>query len=172
MARPKRIETDVSNIPIGFEEHDHSLCVQTTLDVADKTCAQAGLRLTAVRRKTLEILVQEHRALGAYEILEKLREEGFGSQPPVAYRAIEFLVKNGFVHKVEKLNAFVACNKPRKPHAPTFMICRSCQLVVETVSSEVSSMLSKSANKLGFRLEKSVVEVEGTCSSCLERFSA
>lgn len=171
MARPKNIGKEVSNIPIGFEEHDHSRCVRTALEVADETCAQAGLRFTAVRRKTLEILLEEHRALGAYEILEKLREEGFGSQPPVAYRAIEFLVKNGFVHKVEKLNAFVACNKPQKPHSPTFMICRSCQLVVEAFSGEVSSMLGKSAGKLGFRVEKSVIEVEGTCSSCLERVS-
>ena len=75
---------------------------------------------TPVRRRALEILLKEHRALGAYEVLDGLREPGFGSQPPVAYRALEFLVTHGFAHRVERLNAFIACAHPGKAHAPAF----------------------------------------------------
>ena len=82
------------------------------LAAAETRCAKESLRLTPVRRKVLELLLQEHRALGAYAILDLLREAGFGSQPPVAYRALDFLAEHGFVHKIERLNAFVACVHP------------------------------------------------------------
>ena len=110
---------------IGFQKHDHQNCVETALATAEGRCKEEGLRLTPVRRKVLEMLVQEHRALGAYAILDRLREEGFGSQPPVAYRALDFLVENGFVHKIERLNAFVACAPSGVSPFPAFMICRS-----------------------------------------------
>jgi len=172
LARPNGAEKEKSSYPVGFEAHDHATCVHTALQVADAHCAAKGLRFTSVRRKALEILLQEHRALGAYDLLEILREEGFGSQPPVAYRAIDFLVGNGFAHKVEKLNAFVACSKPGEPHSPAFMICRTCDLVVEAISGPARSMIGKAANKVGFKIEKSVIEVEGICCSCAEQANA
>ena len=101
--------------PLGFSRHDHSACVNDTIAAAEARCNAEGLRFTPVRRKVLEILLQEHRALGAYIILDKLREDGFGSQPPVAYRALDFLVANGFAHKIERLNAFIACVLERFP---------------------------------------------------------
>jgi Fur family zinc uptake transcriptional regulator len=91
------------------------------LAAAEARCAAGGLRFTPVRRKVLEILLQDHRALGAYSILDRLREEGFGSQPPVAYRALDFLVANGLAHKIERLNAFIACvHTHRFPHASLY----------------------------------------------------
>jgi Fur family zinc uptake transcriptional regulator len=82
----------------------------------DRRCAAEGLRLTPVRRKALELLLKEHRALGAYAILDRLRAAGFGSQPPVAYRALDFLTQHGFAHKIERLNAFIACAHPGESH--------------------------------------------------------
>ncbi|MEM9576355.1 MAG: transcriptional repressor [Pseudomonadota bacterium] len=155
--------------PLGFAHHDHDTCVSETLSAAETRCAEDGLRLTPVRRRVLEILLQEHRALGAYTILDRLRESGFGSQPPVAYRALDFLVANGFAHKIERLNAFIACVHPSKSHTPAFMICRLCEAVAETQSSPARGALGDAARATGFRIERTVVEAEGVCPSCAEK---
>lgn len=150
----------------GFAQHDHSACVHNGLATAEARCATEGLRLTPVRRKVLELLLQEHRAIGAYAILDMLREAGFGSQPPVAYRALDFLCANGFVHKIERLNAFVACSHPSETHSPTFMICRKCDAVAETVATLAKDTLNDVAQAAGFRIERAVVEAEGLCPAC------
>lgn len=155
--------------PIGFERHDHAVCVDQVLDAADARCAAEGLRLTPVRRKVLELLVEKHRALGAYAILDLLREAGFGSQPPVAYRALEFLAEHGFVHRIERLNAFVACTHPGESHAPAFMICRMCDAVAETQSPPGKSALGQAARAAGFQIEKTVMEAEGICPACADK---
>src|SRR6056297_216505 len=154
--------------PLGFERHDHAHCVETALSAAESWCAAGGLRLTPVRRKALEILLQEHRALGAYEVLDRLRGAGFGSQPPVAYRALEFLVTHGFAHKIERLNAFIACAHPGASHAPAFMICRECHSVAEAQSTPTRDTLGEAARTAGFRIERTVLEAEGLCPACME----
>jgi Fur family zinc uptake transcriptional regulator len=130
------------------------------------------LRLTAVRRKTLEILLMEHRALGAYQVLERLRDAGFGSQPTVAYRALEFLIANGFAHKIERLNAFVACMHTGSSHSPAFVICRVCQLVGEAQSTPVRCSLDEAAHAAGFQIERMMIEAEGICLTCAEKAGA
>lgn len=160
-----------NNSPLGFAQHDHGACVSETLAAAEERCASEGLRFTPVRRKVLEILLQEHRALGAYTILDRLREGGFGSQPPVAYRALDFLVANGLAHKIEQLNAFIACVHPRQTHAPAFMICRLCDAVAETHSSPARGALGDAARATGFRIERTVVEAEGICPTCADKAS-
>jgi len=138
------------------------------LAAAEARCAEEGLRFTPVRRKVLEFLLQQHRALGAYTILDMLRDAGFNSQPPVAYRALDFLTAHGFAHKIERLNAFVACAYPGKMHAPAFMICRKCDAVAEAEAFLGQSGLGDAAEAAGFRIERSVVEAEGVCPSCTE----
>jgi len=154
---------------VGFQKHNHKNCVETGLATAEARCKEEGLRLTPVRRKVLEMLLQEHRALGAYAILDRLREEGFGSQPPVAYRALDFLVQNGFVHKIERLNAFVACSHPGAAHSPAFMICRKCDAVAEAQSAPARGALGDAARAVGFEIERTVVEAEGLCPGCTEK---
>ena len=90
----------------GFDPHDHDHCIADALSAAEDACARRKLNLTPVRRRVLEILLQQHKAMGAYDILARLESEGLGSQPPVAYRALDFLVSNGFAHKIEGLNAY------------------------------------------------------------------
>lgn len=154
---------------VGFVQHDHSACVSGAIASADAHCEQENLRFTPVRRKVLQLLLEEHRALGAYAILERLQEEGFGSQPPVAYRALDFLVEHGFVHKIERLNAFVACAHPGEAHAPAFMICRKCDAVAEAQSEPGKGMLGKAAHTSGFRIERTIIEIEGVCPTCVEK---
>lgn len=165
-------ESSANDGPLGFMHHDHTACVSETLGAAETRCAAEGLRFTPVRRKVLEILLQEHRALGAYSILDRLREGGFGSQPPVAYRALDFLVANGLAHKIERLNAFIACAHPSHSHTPAFMICRLCDAVAETQLSPARSALSDAARATGFRIERTVVEAEGVCPACIDKADA
>lgn len=154
---------------IGFARHDHAACVAGAVAVAEARCARDKLRLTPVRRKVLEILLQEHRSLGAYAILDRLREDGFGSQPPVAYRALDFLVEHGFAHRIERLNAFIACAHPGAAHSPAFMICRRCDAVAEAPAAPASGALGAAARAAGFRIERAVVEAEGVCPACCEK---
>lgn len=153
---------------MGFTKHNHAVCVSTALAEAEQRCAREGLRLTPVRRKVLELLLEEHRALGAYAILDLLRDAGYGSQPPVAYRALDFLAEHGFVHKIERLNAFVACAHPGEEHSPAFMICRLCDAVAEAHSPPAKSALGAAARDAGFQIERTVVEAEGVCPSCAD----
>lgn len=168
----KSAPNDPVGDPVGFEGHDHGSCISDGIAAADAHCVAAGLRFTPVRRKALEILLQEHRALGAYEMLDKLRDAGFGSQPPVAYRALEFLVANGFAHKIERLNAFIACAHPGATHSPAFMICRLCDSVAEAHSSPARGALGEAARATGFKIEGTVVEAEGICPVCVDKADA
>ncbi|WP_375573203.1 transcriptional repressor [Ahrensia marina] len=152
---------------IGFSHHDHTHCVVAALETAENYCAEHGLRFTPVRRKVLELLLQEHRALGAYVILELLGKAGFGSQPPVAYRALDFLTEHGFAHKIERLNAFIACSHPGEKHSPAFMICRLCGAVAEAHAAPAKGVLGAAAKSAGFRIERTVVEAEGICPACV-----
>lgn len=152
--------------PVGFDAHDHDQCVATAVAAAESHCAAAGLRFTPVRRAALDILLREHRALGAYELLDRLRDAGFGAQPPVAYRALDFLVEHGFAHKIERLNAFIACAHPGATHAPAFLICRKCDAVAEAQSAPADGTLGEAARAAGFVIERTVVEAVGLCPSC------
>lgn len=160
---------DHSDAPLGFAQHDHAQCVEGALQATEAYCEKEGLRLTPVRRKVLELLLREHRALGAYAILDLLGEAGFGSQPPVAYRALDFLTEHGFAHKIERLNAFVACTHPGEKHAPAFMICRMCDAVAEAEAAPMRGELGEAARTAGFQIERMVLEAEGVCPACASK---
>lgn len=152
--------------PIGFSPHDHQSCVAAGVRAAQEKCRAKGLRFTPQRQRVLEILLSQHKALGAYDILETLRDEGATAQPPVAYRALDFLVEHGFAHKVERLNAFIACAHPGEAHAPAFLICRLCRHVAETPSDPARTLLRESAAAAGFDIESTMVEAIGLCPNC------
>lgn len=153
---------------IGFEKHDHSRCITTALSEAETRCAEQKLHLTPVRRRVLEILLQRHRAMGAYEILDLLAADGLGSQPPVAYRALDFLVQHGFAHRIERINAYTACAHPEQDHVPAFLICRGCKAVAEAETELEQGRLGVAAMATGFAIERIVVEAEGLCPACQE----
>lgn len=147
--------------PVAFEPHNHTRCIAGAMERADQICADKGVRLTPVRRRVLEVLLEEHRALGAYDVLERLNVEGLGSKPPIAYRALSFLVDMGFAHRVEKLNAFVACVDPRGCGQPALYICSQCGTIAET---EVARSVDDVS---GFSVSSIVIEIEGICPACL-----
>ena len=142
--------------------------MENSIQEAEQYCQENGLNFTPVRRKVLEILLQKNTAIGAYEILDLLREAGFKNQPPVAYRALDFLVQNGFAHKIEQLNSFIGCTHPGKDHSPAFMICRNCDSVSEEEALTRNFSVSQIASKAGFTVEKAVIEARGLCNSCAD----
>ena len=152
--------------PRAFADHDHAHCTQDGLARAEDLARQRGLRLTPVRRRTLEILLEDHRALGAYEVLERLARDGFGRQPPVAYRALEFLVENGLAHRIQRLNAFTACSHPGEDHQAVFLICHACNSVAEAPADAPRRALEATAGALGFRVERASIEAVGLCPQC------
>lgn len=152
--------------PLAFEHHDHDHCAGDVLARAETIASDQGLRLTPVRKRTLEILLEAHRALGAYDVLQRLAAEGFGNQPPVAYRALEFLVEHGLAHRIRRLNAFTACMHPGEAHSPAFLICRLCDAVAEAPAAPVRAALGQAADALGFTIERSNIEALGLCPTC------
>jgi len=155
--------------------HAHDHCVQDALSRADQLCLARGTRLTAQRRRVLELVWSGHQPVGAYEILEKLREDGLRAAPPTVYRALDFLLEHGLVHRLESLNAFIGCPDPAKArnpagatadHASLFLICRQCRIVTEVHDPRADSSLDGVAAHYHFRPERRVVEISGLCGTC------
>jgi Fur family transcriptional regulator, zinc uptake regulator len=151
---------------LAFARHDHAHCTSDVLARAEALAQAQGARMTPVRRRVLEILLEQHKALGAYDVLQRLAAEGFGNQPPVAYRALEFLVDQGLAHRIRRLNAFAACMHPGEAHAPAFLICKSCDAVAEAPAASVRAALDSAAAALGFTIERSNIEALGLCPAC------
>lgn len=155
-----------STAPLAFAQHDHHHCRASAINEAKKICKARELRLTPVRERVLELLWNAHEPMRAYEILEKLGAEGFGSQPPVVYRALDFLIVQGFAHKIECLNAYLACHCPGADHGAKFLICTDCNRVAEFDDQAIAKALGKVAEGSGFSIGRATLEVEGLCPDC------
>lgn len=155
-----------------FEPHDHARCAATARAEVEAACAARGLRLTPARAFVLDRLLASHRAMTAYELLDALAAAGMTSQPPVVYRALDFLVTNGFAHRIERLGAFAACTCGPQArgagHRAAFLICRNCRQVAETAMQRLPRDLSELAGTAGFAVERVVIEAEGLCARCRE----
>ena len=149
-----------------FKNHDHDVCFGDAMEEIEKHCNKKNLQFTPLRRRVFEYLLRDHKPLGAYEILDLLREDGLASTPPIAYRVLDFLMKEGFVHKIQGLNAFVACSHPGISHSPAFMICRKCEKVAE-LDEKISGINLGKSIPSDFSVEQTVVEMRGICTSCM-----
>lgn len=148
-------------------DHDHSDCIETALATAESLCRSQGQKLTKVRRRSLELIWQSHRPLGAYQLLAKLAEEGFNSAPPTVYRALDFLLSAGLIHKVESMNAYLGCAHADKPHKGYFLICDACHNVMELEYQDIHTALLAKAKQHGFEIRAKTIELTGLCESCL-----
>ncbi|HET9067824.1 MAG TPA: Fur family transcriptional regulator [Amaricoccus sp.] len=155
-----------SPIPTAFRPHDHRACRGRGIAAARELCAERRLRLTPARAFVLETLLDSHRAMTAYEVLEALAAAGLGGQPPVAYRALDFLVVNGLAHRIERLGAYTACSHAGTAHDAGFLICRSCRHVAEALLGGPAEELLAEAAAAGFTIERTVLEAEGLCARC------
>lgn len=154
----------------------HSQCITKSLDFANLVAKKAGKKLTKQRLEVLQILLNDHKAMGAYDILENMRKnivEGSNiPQPPTVYRALDYLLELGLVHKVESQNSFYACMIERKDteqHIAQAFICETCGHVEEKAAISGAKNLFEKADGFGFKIEKVVMECRGICNACQKR---
>jgi Fur family zinc uptake transcriptional regulator len=153
--------------PLAYTAHDHDHCVSNALAEADTLCERSGVRLTALRKRVLELVWQSHKPLGAYDILAELSaQDSRRAAPPTVYRALDFLLENGLVHRIASLNAFIGCNHPEHPHQGQFLICRNCHTAIELEQPSISEAIDQAARTVDFNVEGQTVEVVGLCAPC------
>ena len=131
-----------------------------------RVCNERGLRLTPLRADVLRLVARSDRPIKAYDLLSHIRASKATTAPPTAYRTLDFLIENGFVHKLESINAFVACHHPSTQHSVPFLICDDCQLTVEMEDERTAKALGESARDLGFTATSQNLEVHGLCKHC------
>jgi Fur family transcriptional regulator, zinc uptake regulator len=145
--------------------------LERRLHAAEQICDRHGARFTELRRRTLALILEAAGPVGAYELLDRLKEadEHKRAAPPTIYRALDFLLGQGLIHRVERLNAFVGCPEPgQHAHTVQFLICRECGSVSEIEDRTVEAALHQAATSQGFRAERAMVEVEGACAACAD----
>ena len=141
------------------------------LDRAAAQCATRGAQLTPLRRQVLRLVLAAEQPMGAYALLDQLREERGVAAPPTVYRALDFLLEQGLIHKLERLNAFLPCVEAGHAHAGhdhphQFLICKNCGTTMELTDHAVEHALQAAAARVGFRPARMTVEVEGVCARC------
>ena len=150
----------------GGGKHDHRSCIEEALREAQRLCAERGVRLTEIRRRVLELVWRSHAPVGAYELLKELTKERHSAVPPTVYRALEFLVEQGLVHRIESRNAYVGCAHPGRSHCSHFLICRACGTAAELPGRRIDAAIEETAADCGFLVEGDTVEVVGLCAHC------
>ena len=148
------------------KRHKHSVCVEDAVSAAEQECARRGHKLTATRRRVLELVWESHEPVKAYDVLDKLRKERSSAAPPTVYRALDFLREEGLVHRIASLNAFVGCGEPASAHTGQFLICKQCGTVAEMDDIDLSELIAGKAEKMGFTVARETIEIEGLCAHC------
>ncbi|MBL25997.1 MAG: Fur family transcriptional regulator [Rhodospirillaceae bacterium] len=152
--------------PFIDRSHDHDRCVADAMETAVSLCDRRGVRLTPLRRRVLELVWQSHSPIGAYEVLEMLREDRRGAAPPTVYRALDFLREQGLVHRVDSLNAYVGCVTPDAGHRAHFLLCTECGQAAEIDDEALRDAIGRCAERAGFRIAGETVEITGICAAC------
>lgn len=141
--------------------------IKKRLDAAALACSRHGARLTQLRRAVLELILLADGPVTAYQLLDKLKQKHKAAAPPTIYRALDFLLDNELIHKVESLSAFIPCiDAGSHSLSVQFLICRRCGTVAELEEPTVSKALDRAAAKQGFRPGSTIVEVQGLCAAC------
>jgi Fur family zinc uptake transcriptional regulator len=156
--------------------------LETMLDRAEAQCARRGAQLTELRRQVLRLVLEAEQPVGAYALLDKLKALRSGAAPPTVYRALDFLLEQGLIHKVERLNAFLGCveagqggdaplpgadgHRAGHDHPHQFLICRACGATAEISDPAIAAALTSASEAAGFTLHRATVEAEGVCADC------
>jgi Fur family zinc uptake transcriptional regulator len=152
--------------PFPDKRHDHKACRSQALQEAENYCRRNDLRLTALRRRVLELVWTNHQPVGAYALLERLVSEGRKAAPPTVYRSLDFLLQHNLIHRIASLNAYVGCSHPGHSHEAQFFICEGCGQAAEIDDSSIESAIVLDAKRLGFSIARQTIEVTGTCAQC------
>lgn len=143
--------------------------VEDALAVAESLCISRGRRFTPIRRKVLELLLNHERSLKAYELLDEIRAIHPNATPPTVYRALDFLLEEGLVHRVDTLNSFMACGDAGGAPHNLLVVCTGCGAVAEIQDDIVRNRLADRIKSAGFQLGGDEIEVKGLCAACRAR---
>jgi Fur family zinc uptake transcriptional regulator len=148
-------------------DHDHARCSAEVLSHAETLCRERKQRLTPMRRQVLNALAASHRPIGAYEIMERVAADGTRPAPITVYRALDFLIEQGLVHRIESRNAFLACaHRHDNGAVVAFLICEKCGAVGEAPAGAIMQSVGAAAKSMSFTAKMSVIEVTGLCAHC------
>lgn len=148
---------------------DHGQCVQDAVSKAEIICRDQNLSLTPLRQKVLKLLWEGgHSAVKAYDLLEKLQKEDPSAKPVTVYRALDFLLENHLIHKLESQNSFIGCNHPTRQHNCAFLICTECHEVEECCNNgKLMDAITSLIDPKTFHIERVTLEIHGTCQHCI-----
>jgi len=133
----------------------------------ERACEARGLNLTPIRANALRLIADAGRPVKAYELLDLMKATHEGAAPPTVYRALDFLLENGFIHKLSSINAYVGCHHPGgETHAVPFLICDQCHSATELEDDSIVTALDASARAVGFAPQAQTLEVHGFCANC------
>jgi Fur family transcriptional regulator, zinc uptake regulator len=147
--------------------HNHHHCINDAIQSARQLCDERGVRLTSLREQVLELVWQSHKPLGAYTLMDMLAQASTRRvAPPTVYRALDFLLEEGLIHRINSLNAFIGCPSPSQKHQSHFLICQKCNVAVELDNMQLNQSILEAAINAGFTLASHSVEINGLCPSC------
>ncbi len=146
----------------------------TALERAEALCQTRGVQLTPLRRDVLRLVLEAEAPIGAYALLDQLKASRAKAAPPTVYRALDFLLEQGLIHRLERLNAFMGCVEALEghdhdhahDHPHQFLICRGCGTTREISDHDVANAITAAAAKAGFSAARATVEIEGFCGKC------
>ncbi|MDB2593966.1 transcriptional repressor [Porticoccaceae bacterium] len=159
----------LTNSRLVHQPHDHGRCISAALTRANDLCSEQKVRMTTTRESVLRLLWQSHQPLGAYQLQGQLSELlNKPIAPPTVYRAIDFLLELGLIHRIPSLNAYIGCPFPNSEHSNLFMICSQCGSAAEVAHNTINSMLQSASDKANFTLQSQCLELFGLCPQCSE----
>ena len=148
------------------KNHRHSKCVKDALKRAENACSKHGSRLTPIRKRVLELIWQSHKPIKAYDLLAQLSTEGHIEKPPTVYRALQFLIDNHLIHRIESSNGYIGCEFEHDEMDSKFLVCDRCHEVEELCEPRLNKTLSETSRKQGFIPNQTNVEIHGICANC------
>jgi len=157
---------ETSRSDLHSSKHDHKICVSEALGIAKHLCEARGVQLTPIRYLVLELIWDSHKAVKAYDLLDRIKPLQHAAKPATIYRALDFLIEQGLIHRVESLNAFVGCSCSEHQHEMLLLICKHCNEVEERPAPIVMGALSQEFSKAGFVAHSKAIEAQGICVKC------
>ncbi|MDA0915806.1 MAG: Fur family transcriptional regulator [Proteobacteria bacterium] len=144
--------------------------LNASISRVDEICRSNKLGFTDIRKLVFEIIIKNNKPIKAYQILDEIRNiTNKPSHPPTVYRAIDFLIENGFVHKLNSINSFVGCFHPKTHEECYFLICKKCNLYQECCDDSLKDRISKTAIHNNFEISNTTLEIEGHCLDCSQK---
>lgn len=146
--------------------HDHKQCVNKAMGTAEHLCLSRGVQLTPIRQQVLALIWETHKAVKAYDLLERIKPLQTAAKPATIYRALDFLIDQGLIHRIESLNAFIGCRCSELQHEQLLLICKECQEVEERPATEVMQTIAHELDEANFSAHSKAIEIHGVCKNC------